>query len=143
MSLFKKKNVEKKATAAKPKVNRYRSERLSLFLTVDEKKFITDTANEAGISRTDLIMKAVRGKQPIIISGAAEIVLELIRQGNNLNQLGRKVNSYNCVSYAEIQKTTAACREVYKELIRFISEWDMKLKRMEARNNDRKSESCE
>lgn len=143
MSLIKKKNTEKKATPAKPKANRKRSERLSLFLTAEEKNLITDTADEAGISRTDLIMKAVREQQPIVITGVGELMLELNRQANNLNQLARKVNSYNRVSNAEIQKTIIACRMAYKELIRFITEWDMKLKRMEERRSDRESEGSE
>ena len=133
MSLFKKKDVKKKATSVKPKVNRKRTERLSLFLTAEEKNLITNAANEAGISRTDLIMKAGRAQPPIVITGVGELLLELNRQGNNMNQLARKANSCNYVSNMEIQKTTTACQEAYKALTRFINEWDMKLKRMEER----------
>ena len=142
MSLFKKKNSEKKAVAAKPKANRKRTERLSLCLTEEEKRFITDTAKEAGICRTDLIMKAIRAQKPIVITGAAEILLELNRQGNNLNQLSRRVNSYNHVSNTEIQQTTAACREAYREVVHFINTWNIKLKQEEVKN-DCKSECCE
>ena len=142
MGLFKKKNTEDIVVPAKPKANRQRSQRLSLCLTDGEKQLITNAANEADISRTDLIMKAVREQQPIVITGVGELMLELNRQANNLNQLARKVNSYNRVSNTEIQKTTAACREAYKELIRFINAWDMKLKQMEVSNSDSQSESC-
>ena len=133
MSLFKKKDVKKKATSVKPKVNRKRTERLSLFLTAEEKNLITNAANEAGISRTDLILKAVRAQPPIVITGVGELRLELNRLGNNMNQLARKANSCNYVSNMEIQKATTACQEAYKALTRFINEWDMKLKRMEER----------
>lgn len=142
MGLFKKKNTEDKVVPTKPKANRLRSERLSLCLTDGEKQLITNAANEAGISRTDLIVKAVKAQRPIVITGAANLCLELTRQGNNLNQLVRRLNSYSRVSNTEIQKTAAACREAYKELIRFINVWNMKLKQMEVSNSDSQSESC-
>lgn len=132
MPLFRKKNTPQEPPVSKPpKPNRKRSERLSLGLTREEKNMISDGAKEAGMSRTDFVISSVKGTKVVVITALPEMLLELSRQGNNLNQIARRLNQKSYVNYSEIEKTCRACRNAYEAVTFFIDQWDVKLKRME------------
>ena len=132
MSFFRKKNVSHEPPESKPqKPNRKRSERLSLGLTPEEKNMITDGAREAGLSRTDYVVASVKGTRIIVITGLAEQIQELSRQGNNLNQIARCLNQRGYVNHVMIEKTCQSCRNAYQQLVNFVDRYDVKLKRME------------
>ena len=132
MPFFRKKNVVQEVNTAKPKkVNRSRTERLCIGLTVEEKQLITDGARNAGMSRTDFILNAVEGNRVVVLTGLMEVYLELTRHGNNLNQIARCLNQRGHVSRETIEKTSQSCQRAYEQLVRFVDQWDVKLKRME------------
>ena len=84
--------------ASKPKPNRKRSERLCLGLTPAEKNMISTAAKEAGMSQTDFLVASVKGTRIVVITALPELLLELSRQGNNLNQVTRCLNGKHSVS---------------------------------------------
>jgi len=131
MSLFLKKNKPQDIPAQKPKPNRKRSERLSLGLTPAEKDMISKGAKEAGMSRTDFILASVKGTRIVVITSLQEGLLELNRQGCNLNQMARCLNGKSYVSYTEVKKTCQSCQNAYEKLVRFIDLWNVRLKKME------------
>lgn len=132
MPFFRKKNAVQEVNTAKPKkINRSRTERLCLGLTQGEKQLITDGARNAGMSRTDYILNAVEGNRIVVLTGLMEVNLELSRQGNNLNQIARRLNQRGYVNYATIEKTCQSCRNAYQQLMNFVDRYDVKLKRME------------
>lgn len=131
MPLFLKKNKPQDIPAQKPKPNRKRSERLSLGLTPDEKDMIRKGAKEAGMSQTDFILASVKGTRIVVITSLQEGLLELNRQGCNLNQMARCLNGNYYVSHSEIQKTCRSCQNAYENLTRFVDRWNVQLKRME------------
>lgn len=131
MSLFMKKNKPQDMPISKPKPNRKRSERLSLGLTPDEKNMIRNGAKEAGMSQTDFIVASVKGTQILVLTGLPEMLLELNRQGCNLNQIARYLNEKGYASHTEIQKTCQSCRNAYENLVRFVDRWNVRAKKME------------
>lgn len=132
MSFFRKKNtVQEVNTAKSKKVNRSRTERLCLGLTPEEKMMITDGARNAGMSRTDFILNTVEGNRVVVLTGLPEILQELSRQGNNLNQIARCLNQRGFVSKETIEKTSKSCLRAYEQLIQFVDNWNVKLKRLE------------
>ena len=131
MSFFRKKNTPQETPVSKRKPNRERSERLSLGLTPEEKNMISDGAKAAGMSRTDFVIAAVKGTKVVVISALPELLLELSRQGNNLNQLTRHINQRGYVSRETIERTCQSCRSAYTELVQFVDRWDIKLKQLE------------
>lgn len=145
MPFFKKRSKPQAAITAPPrKINRKRTERLSLGLTPEEKDLINTIAKEAGVSRTDLIINSVQGKHIIMISGLPEVLLELSRQGNNLNQIARRLNERSYVNYEHIEEACRACQRAYENLVQFVDNWNIKLKKMEEKENaDSESESIE
>lgn len=132
MSFFKKKNAVQEVSTAKPKTaNRKRTERLCLGLTPGEKMMITDGARNAGMSRTDFILNAVEGNRIVVITDLSKALLELTRQGNNINQIARCLNQRGYVSRETIEKTCQACQDAYEILVQFVDHYDVRLKRME------------
>lgn len=145
MPFFKKRSKPQAAVTAPPrKINRKHTERLSLGLTPEEKDLINTIAMEAGISRTDLIVHAVQGKHVIMITGLPEVLLELSRQGNNLNQIARRLNERSYVNQRAVEETCRLCQHAYENLVQFTDYWNIKLKKMEEKENaDSESESIE
>ena len=132
MSFFRKRNAVQEVNTAKPKkVNRSRTERLCLGLTQGEKQLITDGARNAGMSRTDFVLNAVEDNRVVVLTGLPEILQELSRQGNNLNQIARCLNQRGFVSKETIEKTSKSCLRAYERLVQFVDNWNVKLKRLE------------
>lgn len=123
-------------TKEKKKANGKRSESFGMCLTPSELRELNQGAERAGMTRTDYIMASVRGNNVIVIEGLPEILKELSRQGNNLNQLARQLNSGERVSSEQIKLVSYACLSTYTDLLHFVEKWDAKLKRMqEAKEN--------
>ena len=132
MPFLRKKNAVQEVNTAKPKkINRSRSERLCLGLTPDEKQLITNGAQNAGMSRTDFIISAVEDKRIVVLTGLPEVLLELSRHGNNLNQIARCLNQRGHVNRETIEKTCQVCRNAYESLVRLVDCYEVKIKRME------------
>lgn len=131
MPFFKKKNAVQEVYKTKPKkINRSRTERLCLALTPEEKKLITDSAESVGMSRTDFLLNAVEGNRIMVMAGLYEVLLELNRQGNNLNQVARKLNQNGLVNGTEVEKTCRLCQDAYEQLVQFVDRWDIVLVKM-------------
>lgn len=132
MQFFRKKNAVQEVITAKPKkANRRRTERLCLGLTQGEKQLIADGARNAGMSRIDYILNSVKGTKVAVITSLQEVLIELSRQGNNLNQIARCLNQRGYVNHTTIEKTCQSCRNAYQQLVNFVDHHDVKLKRME------------
>lgn len=145
MSFFKKRNKPQATITAPPKKSkRRRTERLCLGLTPEEKELIDTIAMETGVSRTDLIVHAVQRRYVIMITGLPEVLLELIRQGNNLNQIARRLNERSYVNPECIEEACRACQGAYENLVQFVDSWNIKLKKKEEKENaDSEGESIE
>lgn len=128
------KNVQEIVVKRPKAVNRKRCERLSICLTPEEKKLIKSRADQAGMTMTDFVMASVEAKPIIVITGLPELLLEINRNGNNLNQLTRRVHQRGNISSAEIMSTCRACQNAYIELTRFVDYWNIRLKK-EAKQN--------
>lgn len=56
-------------------------------LTAQEKAALKDAANNAGLCLADYVMACVQGKTIIRIPEVAQLRMELLREGRNLNQI--------------------------------------------------------
>ena len=65
---------------------------------------------------TEFVIRAITGKPVTIVENVGEILTELKRQGNNLNQA---VRNYYCDSdtRAELNLCVSKLKELYKSLI--------------------------
>lgn len=64
---------------------------------------------------TEFVIRAITGKPIIVVEGASELLAELKRQGNNLNQVVR--NSYNgLATEEEIRSCIAELKNLYHKI---------------------------
>ena len=80
-----------------------------------EKETIERKIKLSGQSKTDYLIRALADKPIIYIGNGNEILAELKRQGNNLNQITR--NSYNgLVTEEEIKACIKGLKELYRKI---------------------------
>lgn len=72
--------------------NRKRNQTISIRLTTEEKEEIIAKAKQANMTLTDYLIECSRNTE-ITVTDLSEVLIELKRIGNNLNQIARKVNS--------------------------------------------------
>ncbi len=68
---------------------------------------------------TEFVIRAIMGKPITVIEHASEILAELKRQGNNLNQ-AVKNSYYDNATQAEIKSCVKELKEIYKSIIAVI-----------------------
>ena len=66
--------------------NRTRPYSYSFRVSEREKKTIESKVKQSGMTKTDYLIQALSDKPVVVVPNASEILLELKRQGNNLNQ---------------------------------------------------------
>lgn len=100
---------------SKPK-NLKRNKAITLRMTLDEYNFFHNQMNKANQkTQTDFFLAVLRKKPIIVIEELKPILQELKRQGNNLNQVSRKLNETN--SFGEsATKVMNECWKAYRTL---------------------------
>ena len=76
-----------------------------------EKYVISENAKKARLTESEFVRRAALEKDVVVIDGAAELLTELRRQGNNLNQLmilarQRRIELVNFQSFMEVYQDT-------------------------------------
>lgn len=64
----------------------------------EEKEALTKKANDANLSMTDYILRCSSRKK-IRVVNMSKVIVELKRIGNNINQITRRINSGEFLSY--------------------------------------------
>ena len=72
--------------------NRKRNQTISIRLTTEEKKEIVAKAKQAQMTLTDYLIEC-SSTTDITVTDLSEVLVELKRIGNNINQIARKINS--------------------------------------------------
>ena len=72
--------------------NRKRNQTISIRLTTEEKKEIVAKAKLAQMTLTDYLIECSRNTD-ITVTDLSEVLVELKRIGNNINQIAKKANS--------------------------------------------------
>jgi uncharacterized protein (DUF1778 family) len=83
-----------------------KTDRIEIRVTPEEKMIITTKSKQANKSISEYIIKSSIGKEIIVINELPEMITELRRIGNNINQLTRLANSriITCVDLENIKK---------------------------------------
>lgn len=97
------------------KVNRTRPYAYSFRVSADEKALIDSKVSASGLSRTDYLIRALSDKPIVSIENGNEILAELKRQGNNLNQ-AVKNNYFGDITEQELLGVVDDCKAVYRKL---------------------------
>lgn len=83
-----------------------KTDRIEIRVTPEEKMLITTKSKQANKSISEYIIKSSMGKEIIVINELPEMITELRRIGNNINQLTRLANSriITCVDLEDKKK---------------------------------------
>ena len=80
-----------------------------------EKNLIDSAIAKSGLTITDFVIRSITDKPITVIENGNEILAELKRQGNNLNQVVR--NNYNgLATKEEIQSCIAELKQLYAKI---------------------------
>ena len=80
------------------------------------------------MTKTDYIMAAAEGSPVIVIDEVPQLLVELRRQGVNLNQAVRLANETHSADLPELKAAVQRCLEVQTEIMRMCDTWNMKLR---------------
>ena len=97
------------------KVNRARPYAYSFRVSTEEKALIDSKVKASRLNRTDYLIRALSEKPIVSIKSGNEILTELKRQGNNLNQ-AVKNNYFGDITEQELLSAVDECKAVYHKL---------------------------
>ena len=80
-----------------------------------EKNLIDGKVAKSGLTMREFVIRAIINKPVIVIERGGEILTELKRQGNNLNQAVRN-NHYGLNTEREIKSCIADLKELYRKI---------------------------
>lgn len=72
--------------------NRKREKQIKFYVNKKEYDQIKKKVEKSKLKQQEYLIKSALNKKIIVIDGLKEILLELSREGNNLNQIAKKIN---------------------------------------------------
>lgn len=99
--------------------NRTRPFAYTFRATDKERQIIDEKIKQNGLTMTEFIIRAITNKEIVNVPQFGELLTELKRQGNNLNQAVRNYY-YDNDMRAELSDCTAKLKELYKSLTALI-----------------------
>ena len=72
--------------------NRKREKQIKFYVNEKEYEQIKKKVKKSKLKQQEYLIKSALNKKIIVIDGLKEILLELSREGNNLNQIAKKIN---------------------------------------------------
>ena len=72
--------------------NRKREKQIKFYVNEKEYDQIKKKVKKSKLKQQEYLIKSELNKKIIVIDGLKEILLELSREGNNLNQIAKKIN---------------------------------------------------
>lgn len=97
---------------------RKRSIQITLWLNEDEKKKLDDNANKTGLSISSYIRGLILGYKPkeLPSDNLYELLNQIRRIGNNLNQIARKANALNFIDVPSYKYECARLKKLEDEI---------------------------
>ena len=92
-----------------------KTERIEIRVTPEEKMTITLKSKQANQSISEFIIKSSTGNKIIVINELPEMITELRRIGNNINQLTRLANS-KVITCVDLEGTKKELQKLWQSL---------------------------
>ena len=92
----------------------------SIRLTAEEKKEIVAKAEQAQMTLTDYLIECSRDTD-ITVTDLSEVLVELKRVGNNLNQIARKINSKRFF-FGKFDSVIEGQRKIYDAILSLMGD---------------------
>lgn len=101
-------------------MNRTRPKQIVIRLSEEEYARVKSKVEQSGMSQQEYLIRALTDKPICNTDGLKELVPEVKRIGNNLNQLSRRANEGRVVGLSELEQTQKELDEVWQLLKQFI-----------------------
>lgn len=101
-------------------MSRTRLKQIVIRMTDEEYETVKKQVAKSGMKQQEYLIKAVTEKPIINTDGVKEIIPELKRIGNNLNQIARRCNEGYEVTHDEVLKQGEEMNEVWLLLRRLV-----------------------
>lgn len=99
---------------------RNQTKNITIRLTPDEYKILQQRVANSKMKQADFLRKSILNNYIISTDGIAKIMPEILRIGNNINQIARVCNLGNQPMFCEIQKQTEILNNIYLKIIDFL-----------------------
>lgn len=99
--------------------NRTRPFAYTFRATDKERQIIDEKLKQSGLTMTEFLIRTITDKPITVVENIGELLTELKRQGNNLNQAVRNYY-YDNDTRAELSECMTKLKELYKSLIAAI-----------------------
>ena len=101
--------------------NKSRPKQVMFRLSEEEAEMFQRKVAQSGMSQQEYILKAVLDTPITNTDGIKDVIPELKRQGNNLNQIAKKLNEKGYIDYKqELPNTMKEVREVWQLLKQYL-----------------------
>ena len=100
-----------------PHVHRKRDVQVAFRCTQEEADLIAQKVAESKMSRTEYLINTLQDKEIITYPGLLDVMTELKRQGNNLNQALRHTHS-NPIFRNDLRSAIQNCNKLYSRCLR-------------------------
>ncbi|CAJ5178700.1 mobilisation protein [Burkholderia pseudomallei] len=95
--------------------------KITLRLTLEQYKQMADKKQSLNFSKTnDFIISLIKEDKSLFANLHRQVIFELAKQGNNLNQIARKANTDTTLS-KEILEALQKIKEQNEELLKYVS----------------------
>ena len=112
-------------------MNKTRPKQLSFRVSEEEYQQLQQKILESGKNQQEYILSCVLEKQIVNMDGIKELIPELKRIGNNLNQIAKRCNEGGMLpSEAEVRKHGEELNKVWQSLRRYLQRRDRKSTRL-------------
>ena len=101
-------------------MNRSRPKQIVIRMTEEEFAKVKAQVEKSGLKQQDYLIRAITNKPITNTDGLKELVPELKRVGNNLNQLSRKANEGYVIGVEQLEQAQKELSEVWQSLKQFI-----------------------
>lgn len=101
-------------------MNRTRPKQIVIRMSEEELEQIKAKVEQSGKSQQQYIIAALTGKQIINTDGIKELVPELKRVGNNLNQIAKALNSTGYYDYRLITQNQKERNQLWQSLKQYL-----------------------
>lgn len=98
--------------------NRKRDKQIKFYVTEKEYKEIKKKVEKSKLKQTDYLIKSALNKKIIVVDGLKEILLELSREGNNLNQIAKKINGGEQTDIKEMKKNLMELWDLIEKILK-------------------------
>ena len=133
---------KKKRTTPQDDAKRTRNSQVKIRLTEEEVAELKAAASAAGISLADFVMASAKNKPIVICKHIPGLLVELRRQGANLNQVVHLAQQTKVLNIWAVERAAESCEKTQIKIREFCEKWDVKttpIKLRSENNGDRKN----